>query len=177
MLQKVCPEYPTLLIGEDGTVTRMASSRLRLPKHNIWQEYPEKELRQSTAGRGYLKVSCKNGPKRDVYVHHLVYMAFHGPIPSGIEINHKDGNKTNNHWTNLEALSRDDHYAHTKSMGRFARSLTKEQVLAIRDALEKGRTRTELAAEYGVDYNTVSRIHLGQTWSWLNDEGVQTSKG
>jgi len=42
-------------------------------------------------------------------LHRAVYRAAFGPIPLGLDIHHKDGNKTNNDPSNLEALSRSEH--------------------------------------------------------------------
>lgn len=45
------------------------------------------------------------------YVHRLVWEYFHGPIPKGYIIRHRDGNKLNNEIDNLECLSRAEHCA------------------------------------------------------------------
>jgi hypothetical protein len=47
--------------------------------------------------------------RRGQLLHRAIYAAAHGPIPEGVEIHHKDGNKTNNDLSNLEALSGTDH--------------------------------------------------------------------
>lgn len=39
-----------------------------------------------------------------------IYEEHYGAIPKNWDVHHKDGNKHNNHWNNLEALSRKDHY-------------------------------------------------------------------
>ena len=46
--------------------------------------------------------------------HRLVYETFIGPIPAGREINHKDLNKLNNHYTNLEAVTRWENIVHAR---------------------------------------------------------------
>jgi len=60
-------------------------------------------LKPSDNQRGYLQVVLYNGIKRKTFkVHRLVASAFI-PNPENLpQINHKDGNKTNNHFTNLE---------------------------------------------------------------------------
>lgn len=56
---------------------------------------------------GYQLVHMYNSDKklRDHLVHRLVWEAFNGPIPEGIQINHKDENKTNNSLENLELMT------------------------------------------------------------------------
>lgn len=55
---------------------------------------------------GYLKVAvtiCKRTFNK--IVHRLVYEAWVGEIPEGMTVDHIDGNKTNNHYTNLRLLT------------------------------------------------------------------------
>lgn len=63
----------------------------------------ERILRPSYDRYGYLKVSLRDGTKKDNHsVHQLVARAFI-PNPNGYEqINHKDENKANNYVSNLE---------------------------------------------------------------------------
>lgn len=49
------------------------------------------------------------------FAHRLVYEAFIGPIPQGKEINHRDMNKMNNHYTNLEAVTRQENVWHARN--------------------------------------------------------------
>jgi hypothetical protein len=43
--------------------------------------------------------------KRAILAHILVWIRYHGPIPKGMEINHKDGDKHNNWLSNLELVT------------------------------------------------------------------------
>jgi len=62
-------------------------------------------LNPSINGRGYFIVSFrKNGISKTFGIHQLVAIAFLGHIPNGhkLVINHKDFNKQNNYYKNLE---------------------------------------------------------------------------
>ena len=63
---------------------------------------------------GYVYVYVRGGQKAKV--HQLVYLAFHGPIPPGSEIDHGDHDKQNNRPTNLEAVT------HVENMRRAWRT-------------------------------------------------------
>lgn len=58
-------------------------------------------------GSGYQFVKICNADKkyRYHYVHRLVWEVFVGPIPEGMQINHKDENKSNNSLENLEIVT------------------------------------------------------------------------
>ena len=51
---------------------------------------------------GYKRLVIKN---HSMFVHRLIYLVFKESIPNGYVINHKDGNKLNNHIDNLEAIT------------------------------------------------------------------------
>lgn len=52
---------------------------------------------------GYLRTKLsKDGKENKVLVHRLVWEAFRGKIPTGLQINHLDENKENNNILNLE---------------------------------------------------------------------------
>ena len=55
---------------------------------------------------GYYRVTlCLNSVRKIARVHRLVWSAFNGPIPEGLEINHKDEDKANNALLNLELVT------------------------------------------------------------------------
>lgn len=64
-------------------------------------------LTPGNAGSGYKCVELSNADKklRKHLVHRLVWKTFVGPIPEGMQINHKDENKSNNSLENLEVVT------------------------------------------------------------------------
>ena len=55
---------------------------------------------------GYLHVVlCKEGKPTAFSVHRLVYEAFHGKIPEGMQVNHIDEDKSNNSLNNLNLMT------------------------------------------------------------------------
>ena len=66
----------------------------------------EKSLKQFISIKGYYRVNlCWNSKHKTYYVHRLIWEAFNGPIPKGLQINHKDENKLNNCLNNLEVVT------------------------------------------------------------------------
>jgi hypothetical protein len=73
--------------------------------YNISNPNNKKLLKPVKAGseRKYLRVSL--GRANPMYIHRLVYLTFMGDIPKGLEINHLDGDTTNNRVDNLEVVT------------------------------------------------------------------------
>lgn len=74
-------------------------------------------LRSCRAGKGYRVVTlCEGGRQHKRYVHRLIAEAFHGP-PLGLNVNHKDGDKTNNRVENLEWVTARENNQHAINTG------------------------------------------------------------
>lgn len=79
---------------------------------------PSKLMSPQIHSRGYVRVNLsKGGFSKSYYVHRLVAMFF---IPNTLNkpcINHKDGNKLNNHYLNLEWCTVDENNEHAIQNG------------------------------------------------------------
>ena len=63
-------------------------------------------LKTAVNKRGYHTVTLsKNGVRKGAKVHRLVWSAFNGPIPEGMQINHIDENPLNNKLDNLNLMA------------------------------------------------------------------------
>jgi hypothetical protein len=131
--------------------------------------------------RGYLhygvtlpggsRASCQCLPVR---VARVIYEAVHGPVPEGLQVNHKDGNKANNSIANLEAITPLENIEHSIRTGLrgpqprgeqvHASKLSESQVVEIRALLADGLTQQVIADRYGVAQATISWIKLRKTW-------------
>ena len=66
----------------------------------VYSTYCNRILKQSIGTNGYLRVDIHG---RHFTIHKLVYLTWIGDISEGLQINHKDDNRFNNHYTNLYA--------------------------------------------------------------------------
>ena len=84
-------------------------------------------LTPGNTGSGYKCVELSNADKklRKHSVHRLVWKTFVGPIPEGMQINHKDENKTNNSLENLEIVTPKQNMNFGTRNIRITRSLSK----------------------------------------------------
>lgn len=125
-------------------------------------------------GNGYLKVVlCSNGQCFTRKVATLVAAAFLMPRPDGLEVNHKDTNKTNNFVTNLEYCTPEENRNHAQAVGTkvYHRGeahpnsvLTEDTVRWIKFSLASGRTVSDLARALEVATSQISRIKSGEIW-------------
>jgi len=134
--------------------------------------------------RGYPRVSInKDGHPTWVHVHSLVARAFLSAAPGQIGggkhdycVNHKDGDKTNNHAGNLEYIKNSDNVLHARRTGLLDVSgsgngravLNDSKVRRIRNLYESGWKQVRLAKEFGVNQTSISRIILRQTWPHIS---------
>lgn len=133
----------------------------------------------SSAPDGYPKVMFRfEGQRFAVYAHRAVWMVHNRrPIPDGMEINHRDGNKRNPHPDNLELVTHAENTAHSfrvlgqqvkeqRGVKNTSAKLTEADVLAIRSlCAARSLPQSEIATRYGVSQRTVSEIHTRKTWA------------
>lgn len=126
---------------------------------------------------GYVVVALFDG-KRYLYalVHRLVALA-HLPAPAlaGMQVNHRDGDKSNNHVDNLEWCSSAENHRHAFETGlrrgnsgaaHPMRKLSPHAIAAIRTTYASGSvSQSALAARHGVSASQIGRIVRNERWS------------
>lgn len=124
--------------------------------------------------RGYEVVALsKNGKTKYLPMHGLVANAFIiKPKGNTVEVNHKDGNKLNNYYWNLEWVTKSENNIHARKMGLLGgektntAKLTEKQVREIRATYPKLNSR-ELAEKYKVGQNAICKILRKETWRFI----------
>jgi len=110
--------YEVSNLGNVRSIERMVNNW----RFNGLKKSPQKVLKQGKASNGYLTVSfCVDGIKSNQSVHRLVARAFITNESNKPQVNHKDGNKHNNHVDNLEWMTRSENGLHAyKVLGNSA---------------------------------------------------------
>lgn len=93
--------------------------RIKSLKHkgNNGSTIGERILKGWNNGKGYLVVSlCKNGKRKNHYVHRLVTIHFIPNPENKPEVNHKRGNKADNRATELEWATTSENAIHLKEV-------------------------------------------------------------
>jgi hypothetical protein len=113
----------------------------------------------------YIAVTLTDGTLRpQIGIHRLVARAFLGECPIGLSVLHWDGDKSNNHYTNLRYGSAADNLGDERRLNREGRLLSKEDVFEIR--LRKD-TAPALATKFGVSLHTIHGIWYRKTWKHI----------
>lgn len=143
-----------------------------------WQKGLSKVLAANVRCRGYHTVQLSG--RRRFSVHRLVCLAFIGPRPPGLDINHKNGIKTDNRLENLEYCTKSENGKHSYRLRlqckegekHHLHKLTEVQVREIYRLAHMGNmVLKEIAATYGVTYSAIASIKSRRTWPHLNMEG------
>lgn len=156
------PQDKVRMMRADGTASSFWLSRYG----DIWDGRTFRK-RPSTVpnDQGYRHVTIGN--RRNVTVHRLVAENF-VPIPSVLRIrgftkdnlvvNHKDGNKLNNRWDNLEWCTLQQNNDHARRHGLLKNTISNELLdLAFR-LLSQGKTDAEISEITRIPAPTVSNI-------------------
>ncbi len=105
------------------------------------------------------------------FVHRLVAIAFIENPNNKLEVNHIDGNKLNNHCSNLEWATRSENQSHAYRIGlqinrpEVYSVLNRNQVEEIREFYKSGfYTQKTLANKYGVKQQSISKIIKYKRW-------------
>lgn len=107
-MTKVLIDYPDYVIYEDGRIFGNSTKKVFIKPSLTLDGYPQVNVKTKLA---------KNGYRHSIKVHRLIAMAF-VPNPYGYkEVNHIDGNKENNHFSNLEWCTRSHNIKHCHSLG------------------------------------------------------------
>jgi HNH endonuclease/NUMOD4 motif len=130
-------------------------------------------LKPAEDQRGYRTVNLyRDGQVKHHFVHRLVAAAFLGSIPEDMQVNHIDGDKSNNALPNLEIVTAEENKRHAKLLGLIRRGednhkakLTEEQVREIRQLREMGERVQDIAYAYGVTDRAIYLVCRRLSWS------------
>lgn len=170
---KIIPRFMTYEASNQGRIRSTINKRFKPPRlgHTILKSQREIDGRH--------RVSIRiDGRCRRYLVHKLVMEAFVGECPQGYEVNHINGDHTDNRLANLEYVTKRRNYDHAIEKGLHRRNechhmakLSKQDVLDIRKraiGAPRGTDRM-LAREYGVSGTLITNIKNGRVRKYVEE--------
>jgi len=137
-------------------------------------------LKIELSGSGYPSIKLwRGGSATRQTIHKLVALAFLGDPPGKVgcrkgeyNVNHKDGDKTNNHISNLEWILSEDNRAHAMANGLIlcgarhpSAKLSEKDVRDIRrQYARRGCTLDNLAERYSITKGHIRQIIQRKAW-------------
>jgi hypothetical protein len=146
----------------------------------VWSYRNSRFLQPVTVGKGYLGVGLsRNRIVFPEYVHRLVASAFIDNPEGKRTVNHKDGNKKNNHVSNLEWATHQEQIDHAISTGLMNvvgenngySKLNGTEVEEIRIKYSSKKfSHEQLAEQYNVTRACILKVIRGRTWTHLQSD-------
>ena len=128
--------YPNYAVSKDGRIKSIRFNRILKPSY-------------SDSGYAYVNLS-HGGLIKSTAIHKIVIEHFKGLKPAeNYVVDHKDGNKTNNHIDNLEWVSIKEN-----TLRSYGNQDKKIKILELR---EQGHTIQQIAKEVGMSIYTVQQ--------------------
>jgi hypothetical protein len=175
--ERVRPAWgiPSYWVTDKG---RIFSCKRKKP-HQMSTYYDGRGSKRGIKDKGYEKVglSTETRKSKRFAVHILVWEAFNGRRPEGMQVCHNDGDNRNNTLSNLRLDTRKNNCADrrkhgTENLGEKCGTskLTNEQALEIYRRAWSGKEKlADIAREFDVRPNTISAIKNGQNWSSITN--------
>lgn len=150
----------------DYEVSNHGRFRRKSQGRKAGRTHPGKILNLTEYRSGYVAARpVINGKVKKFYIHVLVAMEFIGPRLDGMQINHKDSNKKNNHVSNLEYVTRSENVTHgyqNATPGKRRRQrISRDVVEKIRELKQSGLSYQQIERQTGVTAIHCSRIARG----------------
>lgn len=137
----------------------------------------EKILKKATDKDGYVKYCLfLKGNRENKSAHRLVALAFIENPENKPQVNHIDGNKKNNHVSNLEWCTASENSNHALNMGlsyqkpgegHHMSKLTEKEVIVIRELYKNNTTQKEISFLFNVSQTQIYRIVNKKSWSHI----------
>lgn len=162
---KEVKDFPGYFVTEDGKVYTSKRNQFREMSQPVCLKYHAVNL-------------SHKGNVKHCFVHRLVAEAYVENPDQKDYVNHKDGNKLNNHYTNLEWVTFSENIQHAFETGlnkglvgveNGRALLNDEQVAEIYKRLQAGEKSIDLAKEFGVERTTIGNIKRKKLWKHVTD--------
>ena len=159
----VCLDYENYFISNLGRVQNRTTGRILKPHMS------------NTGYRSIQFFKNKQGDRK--LLHRMVWQTFNRRLLPDEQINHKNGDKSDNALANLEPVTRSENMLHAYRVLKIppnhgersgSAKLKEADVLEIRSLARQGHKHSDIARLFNISQSTATRIINGRRWSHLN---------
>lgn len=150
----------------------------------IWSPYKKDYLSPCPTSKGYYRIVLQTSKGRKTFqLHRLVLETFcPNDNSENLEVNHIDGDKSNNKLQNLEWCTGSFNVRHSLDKGLktpargtqvSGNKLSEKEVLEICDLLlNSSLSLREIGDKYGVSKHCIYDIKRKKSWEWLTQQYI-----
>ena len=170
-LRDMFSEEWALVSGFVGSYEVSNLGRVKSTRRRVWNGYSwffvnERILKPRKGTSGYFMVSLwKDGVKYDKSIHSLVCSAFNGEKPgAGFEVDHIDGDKINNAYTNLRWVSHYENMHNSATSWKIKESVRRRpvaQCLVSGEVISVYNSITDASRSTGVNLGNIASCVSG----------------
>jgi hypothetical protein len=147
---------------------------------SVYKNKVEKFLRPQVTKFGYKRIQLRLGKGngfKNVFIHVLVAKKFVKNIFNKPFVNHKDSDRFNCFYKNLEWCTRSENYLHGFRYGDMSNKGNRAPMAKIseKQALEIFKSklsRKELCKKYNLSLITIYRVKAKISWACIHDRGI-----
>ena len=159
---RVSNRFPSYEVSSFGEIRRIKTKKIL-------------KKMKDTNGRFRLTL-YENREKFPMYIHYEVADVFLGKRPENMVINHKDGNKLNNGYLNLEYVTHSQNQLHAIAIQlkiprqgeqHASSKITNAQASSIKKLLDSGMGPAKISKDYGISIHIVYDIARDKTWNHI----------
>lgn len=138
----------------------------------VFSSITGKWLTWSKNHNGYYVVCVNRGcAVTHPFIHRLVAAVFLDNPDNKPQVNHKDGNKANNHYSNLEYCTNLENATHARLNGLMPHAvLDEDSVRRICQDLENGIGCVEISRKYGLPYTSIYKVFQRKNWTHISKD-------
>lgn len=164
-----CPNYAASTKGRIKRLTKSCGTQAGL--------ILKQALRKRKVG-GYKSVMLCHHNRKTYFVHRLVAITFLGPRPENNQVNHLNGNKSDNRLQNLEWTTQSLNMRHARDNGflslhrgeeHWNAKLTNKAICVIWNAPKSKDFRLKLSKQFSISRATINDIKSQRTWKHFTD--------